>query len=186
MPAGESALAEKFDDKRAAFDAAVARHGLKLTATEAEGVHKLAAWMSEGLAGLDVDQADAEQAIADAALDLSLFEQGAMLRDGRLTSVALVEAYLRRIAARGPTYRAFYALDREGALAAAQDADDAFAQGGDIGHLHGIPIGIKDLIDVEGLATSANAPGRRTALAMADAEVVKRLRRAGAIVVGKL
>lgn len=186
MPAGESLLAEDFDEKRAAFDAALVRHGLKLTAGEADSVRKLATWMSEGIAALDVDAGPTTAAIADAALDLSLFEQGAMLRDGRLTSVALVQAYLRRIETRDPAYRTFYVLDRDGALAAAQEADQAFSKGGDISHLHGIPIGIKDLIHVEGMPTTANAPGRRNATATADAEVVKRLRAAGAVIIGKL
>ncbi len=186
MRAGEAALADDSDDKRAAFDAALERSGLALTPAEAESVRKLADWMQDGLAAIEDDDGAARQRLADAALDLTLFEQGDMLRDGRLTSVALVEAYLRRIAARDPTYRAFYALDREGALAAARQADADFAAGGDTSVLQGIPVGIKDLIDVAGLATTANAPGRRTAMAETDATVVERLRKAGAIVIGKL
>ncbi len=174
------------DDARAAFEAAVDRHGIRLSADEAESVGKLAAWMSKGLAALDVDDAVASQGLADAALDLSLFEQGKMLRDGRVTSVALVEAYLRRIAARDQTYRAFYSIDRDGALSAAKQADAAFADGVDFSPFHGIPIGIKDLIDVADLPTTANAPGRKTAVAEADAAVVERLRKAGAIIIGKL
>lgn len=186
MPAGEASLADDIEQKRAAFDEAVERHGLKLTAAEVENVRKLADWMSDGLSGLDVDARPVTESIADAALDLSLFEQGGMLRDGRLTSVALVEAYLRRIETRDPAYRAFYTIDREGALAAARQADQDFADGGDIGDLHGIPIGIKDLLDVAGLPTTANAPGRKNAVAEKDAIVVKRLREAGAVVIGKL
>lgn len=174
------------DDARAGFAAAVARHGITLSAEEAESVGKLADWMRQGLAALEVDDAAVRQGVAEAALDLSLFEQGDMLRDGRVTSVALVEAYLRRIAARDPSYRAFYMIDRDGALAAAQAADAALADGGELGFLHGIPIGIKDLIDVKGLPTTANAPGRKTAVADADAVVIERLRKAGAIVLGKL
>lgn len=168
------------------FGQAVERAGLELSAEEAASVGKLADWMSQGLSRLDVESAPIAKSMADRALDLTLFEQGNMLRDGRLTSVALVEAYLRRIAARDPAYRSFYVVDRDGALAAAAEADAAFAEGGDMGYLHGIPVGIKDLIDVEGLATTANAPGRRDAVAEADAEVVRRLKAAGAIVIGKL
>lgn len=185
---GESALAidQSDDERRAAFDAAVARHGIALSAAEAAGVYKLADWMSEGLSGLDTGAVGISEAMADAALDLSLFEQGNMLRDGRLTSVALVEACLRRIENRDSTYRAFYAIDGAGALSAARQADEAFAAGLDISHLHGIPVGIKDLIDVAGPPTTANAPGRKDAVAQADAQVVERLRQAGAIVIGKL
>jgi Asp-tRNA(Asn)/Glu-tRNA(Gln) amidotransferase A subunit family amidase len=171
---------------RKAFAESLARHGLTMNATESDSVYKLANWMSDGLAGLDTSSPMNSETVANAALDLSLFEQGNRLRDGRLTSVALVEAYLRRIEARDPAFRAFYAVDREGALAAARQADADFAEGCDIGHLQGIPVGIKDLIDVAGLPTTANAPGRKQAIAESDAEVVKRLRAAGAVVIGKL
>lgn len=179
-------MADDINEKRSAFDMAVQHHGIKLSADEAESVRKLADWMSTGLADIETDARPVIDATADLALDLSLFEQGNMLRDGRLTSVALVDAYLRRIEARDTTYRAFYVVDREGALAAAKEADHAFAEGVDISHIHGIPVGIKDLIDVSGLATTANAPGRKEAVAGADAEVVRRLRAAGAVVIGKL
>ncbi|WP_235936093.1 amidase [Devosia aurantiaca] len=179
-------MAETIDEKRAVFDEAVQRHGLRFSADEAESLRKLADWMSDGLVRVETNAKPAIDSTADKALDLSLFEQGSMLRDGRLTSVALVDAYLRRIEARDGAYRAFYVVDREGALAAAEEADAAFAEGVDISHLHGIPVGIKDLIDVSGLATTANAPGRKGAVAEKDAEVVRRLRDAGAIVIGKL
>lgn len=186
MLGGGAALAEKVNDTGADFDAAVAQAGLKLSANEAESVGKLAAWMKDGLSVLPAAAAPTRDALADAALDLSLFEQGAMLRDGRLTSVALVEACLRRIEVRDPAYRAFYTLDRAAALAAARQADADFAEGADLSHLHGIPVGIKDLIDVTGLPTTANAPGRINAVSDQDAAVIERLRKAGAIVIGKL
>ena len=171
---------------RAAFDAALDRHGIRLTREEAESVRALADWMHDGVAALAVDDTQPRQDLADLALDRSLFEQGEMLRDGRVSSVALVEAYIRRIAARDPSYRAFYVVDRDGALSAARQADAELASGGDHGPLHGIPIGIKDLIDVAGLPTTANAPGRKNAVADKDALVIERLRTAGAIILGKL
>jgi Asp-tRNA(Asn)/Glu-tRNA(Gln) amidotransferase A subunit family amidase len=174
------------EDRHSAFDAAVQRHGIALSPAEAESVRKLASWMTDGLAKVEMSGDTPSEALADMALDLPLLEQGRMLRDGRLTSVALVEASLRRIEKRDPLYRAFCAVNRAGSLAAAQQADADFAAGGDISHLHGIPIGIKDLIDVAGLPTTANAPGRRNAIAEADALVVERLRKAGAIIIGKL
>ncbi|MDB5614270.1 MAG: amidase, partial [Devosia sp.] len=183
----EPALAIDPSDEasREAFASSLARHGLTMNAAEAESVYKVANWMSDGLAGLDTSSPNTASA-ADAALDLSLFEQGNRLRDGRLTSVALLDAYLRRIDARDTAYRAFYAIDREGALAAARQADADFAEGGDMGRLQGIPVGIKDLIDVAGMPTTADTPGRKHAIAEADAEVVALLRAAGAIIIGKL
>lgn len=182
---GEPALAidPTDEERRAAFDAAVARHGLALSAGEGASVYKLADWLSEGVARLD-DRAE----LADAAnaLDLSIVEQGAMLRDGRLTSVALVQAHLDRIAARDGAYRSFYSVSTERALADAARADAELAAGQDRGPLHGIPVGIKDLIDVAGLPTTADAPGRADAVAEANAEVVDRLIAGGAVVIGKL
>ncbi|KRB01663.1 hypothetical protein ASD83_05275 [Devosia sp. Root685] len=136
--------------------------------------------MSDGLAGPVVAASD------DHVLDLDIVELGRRLRDGRLTSVALVEATLRRIEVRDAAYLAFYVVASEQARADAKTADDELAAGRDRGPLHGIPVGIKDMIDVTGLATTANAPGRRDALATEDSEVVRRLREAGAVILGKL
>ncbi len=185
MTAQEQALAiDPTDDiRRAAFDAAVARHGLALSAGEHASVYKLADWLSDGIARLDDA---AELADAASALDLSFIEQGAMLRDGRLTSLALVQAHLDRIAARDGAYRSFYVVSAERALADASRADAELAAGRDRGPLHGIPVGIKDLIDVAGLPTTADAPGRANALAQANADVVERLIEGGAIIIGKL
>ncbi|KQN75245.1 hypothetical protein ASE94_00265 [Devosia sp. Leaf64] len=136
--------------------------------------------MSDGLAG------PTRAAPDDAVLDLDIAELGARLRDGRLTSVALIEATLQRIAERDSSYLAFYAVTGDQARLDAHKADAELAEGQDRGPLHGIPVGIKDMIDVAGLATTANAPGRREAIADADAEVVRRLRGAGAVIIGKL
>ena len=171
------------DEERAAFEAALARHGLALSAAERESVYKLASWLSEGIARLDDRVATLDTA---GALDLSLLEQGRMLRDGRLTSTALVQAHLDRIGRRDGAYRAFYVVSAERALADAARADAELAAGHDRGPLHGIPVGIKDLIDVAGLPTTADAPGRADAIAENNAEVVERLLAGGAVLIGKL
>lgn len=167
-------------DRTAYFRDRAAAAGLRLSEGEADSLFGLAAWMSDGLAGT------VPPAPSDALLDLDILELGARLRDGRLTSVALVEATLQRIADRDASYMAFYTVAAERALLDAKKADAELAGGQDRGALHGIPVGIKDMIDVAGLATTANAPGRRDAVADADAEVVRRLREAGAVVIGKL
>ncbi|OYW97054.1 MAG: hypothetical protein B7Z15_23825, partial [Rhizobiales bacterium 32-66-8] len=141
--------------------------------------------MHDGIAGLD-DAFPVRPAIHETVLDLSLFEQGKWLRDGRLTSVALTQMQLDRIAARDGAYRAFYVVSTERALAEAARADAELAAGIDRGPLHGIPVGIKDLIDIAGLPTTADAPGRANAIAAADAEVVERLVDGGAVLIGKL
>ncbi|MBU1305441.1 MAG: amidase [Alphaproteobacteria bacterium] len=140
--------------------------------------------MSRGIAELNT--APEPATIVQDVLALSLIEQGRRLRDGGLTSVGLVQAHLDRIDARDSAYRAFYHLSGDRALADAAQADAELAEGRDRGPLHGIPIGIKDLIDVAGLPTTADAPGRANAIAAADAEVVERLRAGGAVLMGKL
>ena len=170
-----------FDDR---FKAALEAAKLKLTADEASGVQRLAAWMHDGLAALELPPAPTGQ--DDNICDLDIFALGARLRDGRLTSKALAEATLARIAERDPAYLSFYRVLADSALAEAARADRELADGIDRGPLHGIPVGIKDLIDVAGVATTANAPGRADAIAKSDAEVVRRLREGGAVIVGKL
>ncbi|KKB08373.1 hypothetical protein VE26_15800 [Devosia chinhatensis] len=139
--------------------------------------------MQSGIAALPEE---ASPGAARAALDLSFVEQGRLLRNGTFTARALTEACLERITARDGAYRAFYAVLAERALADAERADSELANGHDRGPLHGIPVGIKDLIDVAGVPTTADAPGRADALAEADALVVSRLAEGGAVIVGKL
>ncbi|NVO17488.1 MAG: amidase [Rhodoplanes sp.] len=109
----------------------------------------------------------------------------AALRDGRLTSAALVEACLARIALRDDTVRAWAHLDPDGARAAARAADARRTAGAVTGPLHGLPVGVKDVFDTADMPTAFGSTlhhGRRPAT---DAAVVARLREAGAIVLGK-
>jgi aspartyl-tRNA(Asn)/glutamyl-tRNA(Gln) amidotransferase subunit A len=125
--------------------------------------------------------------IPTAPPDLPIPEAAARLRDGSLTAVALAEAHVARIAALEPRLYAFVMLTAEAALAAAAEADRELAQGLDRGPLHGIPVAVKDLIDVAGLPTVCGSRSRQgAAVADADAAVVARLRQAGAVLIGKL
>lgn len=162
------------------FEGRAAAAGLCLSEAEAKGLFGLAAWMRDGLAGPVAATPD------ENVLDLDIVELGKRLRDGRLTAVALVESTLRRMAERDSSYLAFYVVAADQAQADAAKADAELAAGNDRGPLHGIPVGIKDMIHVVCLATTANAPGRRDAIATEDAEVIKRLREAGAVIIGKL
>lgn len=119
------------------------------------------------------------------APELTIAEAALRLRDGSLTSVALTEAHLGRIAARDPALHSFALVAAETALVEAEAADLALAAGDDRGPLHGIPLAVKDLIDVAGLPTACGSR-RPASPAAADATVVTRLRRAGAVVLGKL
>src|SRR5918992_1494893 len=112
-------------------------------------------------------------------------EVARMLSGRELSSRELTEAQLARIEAVNPGLNAVVELRGEQALAEAAAADDATARGGQLGPLHGLPMTIKDSFDVAGLHTTWGNPAFRDHVAGADATVVRRLRRAGAVVVGK-
>ncbi|CAN5410206.1 Asp-tRNA(Asn)/Glu-tRNA(Gln) amidotransferase GatCAB subunit A [soil metagenome] len=103
-----------------------------------------------------------------------------------LSPVELMQAHLARIEKLDPTLNAFIRLDGEPSLAAANVADAYSTAGRLRGPLHGIPVGIKDIIDVAGLPTTCHSKILDGNMATADAVCVTKLRQAGAIVVGKL
>ena len=104
-----------------------------------------------------------------------------------LSPVDLVKALLDRIKRLDPHINAFLRVDAEAALNEARAAEAEAAQGRLRGPLHGVPVGIKDIIDVSGLPTTCHSKVFADAAAAAtDAECVTRLRAAGAIILGKL
>jgi amidase len=106
------------------------------------------------------------------------------LRAGETSSVEAVSAHLARIASVNDRYRAVVAVS-ETALAEARAADERRSQGQPVGVLHGLPVTIKDWIEVAGLPCAASIPARAGFVPRRDASVVARLRAAGAIVLGK-
>ena len=112
-------------------------------------------------------------------------EAAAMLAGKEVSARELTEALLAWIEAANPGLGAVVALRAEEALAEAAAADQATARGGVLGPLHGVPMTVKDAFDVAGLPTTWGNPAFAGHLAGSDATVVRRLRRAGAIVVGK-
>jgi amidase len=108
-----------------------------------------------------------------------------MLRRRELSSRELTAMLLERIDAVNPALNAVVELRREAALREAAAADDALAGGAGVGPLHGVPMTIKDSFDVAGLHTTWGNPAFKDYVADTDATVVRRLRQAGAIVVGK-
>ncbi|QEH36264.1 Mandelamide hydrolase [Aquisphaera giovannonii] len=110
---------------------------------------------------------------------------GRAIREGRMSCEEAVQACLDRIDERDDSIRAWVAVDREGALARARDLDAELRAGRDLGPLHGIPLGIKDIIDVRGLPTRCGSPRPSDRPAEADARIVARLREAGAVILGK-
>ncbi len=117
---------------------------------------------------------------------LGVREAAALVREGGLSPVALVEAYLARIAARNDELNVFRTVMAEGALEAAAAAEAAVAAGGPLGPLHGVPVAVKDNIAVDGVRMTAGTSVLRDHVADRDAPVVTRLREAGAIILGKL
>jgi aspartyl-tRNA(Asn)/glutamyl-tRNA(Gln) amidotransferase subunit A len=99
--------------------------------------------------------------------------------------IAATEHCLDRIARFNGQLKAFTALDENGARAAAAESAVRIARD-EVRPLEGVPIGVKANIDVEGLATTAGVAARRDDIAVVDAEVVARLRHAGAIILGHL
>ncbi|PPR25431.1 MAG: Glutamyl-tRNA(Gln) amidotransferase subunit A [Alphaproteobacteria bacterium MarineAlpha10_Bin3] len=108
------------------------------------------------------------------------------IRAGALSPVDLVQRYLDRIEAVDGRLEAWREVDAKGALAAARTLAQEAQIGKIRGPLHGVPVGVKDIIDVAGLPTRCNSQSRADiAPALADAEIVAALRVAGAIVLGK-
>jgi aspartyl-tRNA(Asn)/glutamyl-tRNA(Gln) amidotransferase subunit A len=104
---------------------------------------------------------------------------------GELKSETLTEECLSKIAELNPTLNAFITVTADEALEQARRADREIAAGRRIGPLHGIPLSLKDLIDQEGVRTTAGSLVRKDHVATADAVVTRRLRNAGAVFVGK-
>ncbi len=115
---------------------------------------------------------------------LSLTDAARLIRQGRVSSVELTEAYLDR-AEKHRHLNAFITLDRARALAAAREADAQRQAGRARGRLHGVPLVVKDNIHVAGLPNTAGTPGLAGFTPAAHAPVVQRLLEAGAIVLGK-
>ena len=118
-------------------------------------------------------------------LQLSAVEIVAAVRSGDLTATACTEAFLDRIARTNGTLNAFLCVDREGALARASDIDARRRAGRPLGPLAGLPVGVKDALCTADLPTTCASKMLAGYRPPYDAEVVARLRRADAVIVGK-
>ncbi|QDU67877.1 amidase [Engelhardtia mirabilis] len=112
-------------------------------------------------------------------------EQGHWLRTGQLSSVELTRLYLERIRRLDPALSAVITVTEERAVAAAERADRELAAGVDRGPLHGLPWGAKDLFDTAGIRTTWGAEPFAERVPERDAEVVRRLDAAGAVLIAK-
>ena len=116
---------------------------------------------------------------------LSAVEAAALIETGLLSSCELVEACFARIDELEPTIGAWAHLDRDVALQQARDADEFRKSGLPIGALHGLPIGIKDIIDTADYPTERGTILHQGRQPEADATLVSLLKEAGAIILGK-
>ncbi|WP_235562134.1 amidase [Marmoricola sp. Leaf446] len=117
-------------------------------------------------------------------MDLEAAELARRTTAGEVSASALVEASLVRIAERDPLLNAFSVVLADAARSEAAERDAARDRGEALGPLHGVPVAVKEELDVAGCVTTFGGRANTTPCA-ADAEVVARLRRAGAVVVGK-
>ena len=109
----------------------------------------------------------------------------AWLSAGALTSRRLTAIYLARIEALGPKLECFATVTGDRALAEADAADALMRAGVNLGPLHGIPYGLKDLFDTKGVTTGWGAEPFRDRVPDSDATIVRKLRAAGAVMLGK-
>src|SRR5881394_372930 len=119
------------------------------------------------------------------AAQLSATEAAQSIRDGVLTSEELVGACLERIRQIEPTVQAWTFLDEDLALAQARAADEHKRSGRAIGGLHGVPVGLKDIIDTGDMPTENGCALHKGRAPRNDAAVVAMLRAAGAVILGK-
>ena len=117
--------------------------------------------------------------------DLSIAEVSDLLRRKQISPVEITTSCLRRIEELNPTINAFITVMHDSALAQAREAEDEIRAGNWRGPLHGVPIGLKDLIDTAGVKTTCASALFADRVPTEDAEVVRRLKSAGAVLIGK-
>jgi len=116
---------------------------------------------------------------------LTATELATRIRRKEISARAVLAAHLAQIERVNPHVNAIVTLAPEQAQAAAAAADDALARGAAIGPLHGLPIAHKDLVDTAGIRTTRGSPLFRDHVPQQDDLIVERLKRAGAITIGK-
>jgi amidase len=109
----------------------------------------------------------------------------ALIKSKKISSAELLEVYADRFKRFNPAVNAIVAVDFENARASAKRADEALARGEDWGALHGLPMTVKDTIEVAGMPCTSGTVKLKTHVPKKDADVVKSLRGAGVIIFGK-
>jgi aspartyl-tRNA(Asn)/glutamyl-tRNA(Gln) amidotransferase subunit A len=139
-----------------------------------------------GQAGSGKVHADMSAGDAASPTRLSLSEASELVRSKKISPVELTKACLSRIEQLNPKLNAFITVTADTALAQAREAEADVRGGRWKGPLHGIPIALKDLVDTAGVRTTAASAVFKDRIPAQDAEIVRRLKAAGAVLVGKL
>ncbi|HLY97479.1 MAG TPA: amidase [Candidatus Angelobacter sp.] len=117
---------------------------------------------------------------------LSLTETSALIQKKTVSPVEITTAYLHRIEQLNPVLNSYITVTAESALEEAKAAEAEIARGAWRGPLHGVPIAVKDLLETTGVRTTAASAVLKHHIPSEDAEVVRRMRAAGAVLLGKL
>ena len=126
---------------------------------------------------------------ANQTSDICFMTAAAMARNIRtkkLSAREAMSAHLKQIERVNPRVNAIVTLVAEQALEQAANADEALARGQPVGPLHGLPVAIKDLHDTAGIRTTLGSPIYKDRVPEHDAIDVERIRKAGAIIIGKI
>lgn len=116
---------------------------------------------------------------------LSASELAAGIKAKKFTSEQVVSAYINHIESLNPKLNSIVTLDKENAITKSQEADEALNAGKIWGPLHGVPITIKDSFETKNIRTTASHPPLQHNIPNTDATVVKKIKEAGAIILGK-
>lgn len=139
-----------------------------------------------GAAGSVLPKSAAARPAAAVSAALSLTQAAQLVRRKKVSPVELTQACLDRIEKLNPSLNAFITVTAESALDSARSAEADISREGWKGPLHGIPIALKDLLDTAGVRTTAGSALFKGRIPQQDAEVVRRLKAAGAVLLGKL
>lgn len=120
----------------------------------------------------------------ESVTQLSATQMAQLVRARKVSPVDLIDAHLAAIERLNPLLNAFVCVDADRARQQARNAEAALMRGQELGPLHGVPVTIKSSIDVAGLRCECGSRLRSGTLAAADAPLVRRLRAAGAIILG--
>ncbi len=139
-----------------------------------------------GVFAMPAQRGGASKQTPDDLAALSLWDAAELLRGRKVSPVELTNACLARIERLNPALNEFITVTADQALVDARAAESDIARGRRRGSLHGIPIALKDLFDTAGVKTTAASAVFADRVPSQDAEVVRRLKQAGAVLVGKL